>query len=110
MGKGQVPAHAWKAGESGNPGGRPAAVRELRALARTHTREAMLALVAALQRPREAVAAATIILAYGHGRPVQNVVARVIRGVEDLTDAEIAALLGQSAEEIEGEAEEKTDG
>jgi hypothetical protein len=66
----------------------------------------MDALLVALTKPRERVAAITLIFAYAYGRPIQNVVARVIRGVEDLTDAEIAALLGQSAGEIEGEAEE----
>jgi hypothetical protein len=55
-------------GVSGNPGGRP---KGIEAIAREHTPAAIAALVAALQNPRERVAAATVLLGYGWGKPVQ---------------------------------------
>jgi hypothetical protein len=59
----------WQPGESGNPGGRPKGIQHL---ARKHTTEAIAALVAALDNPKERVPAATVLLAYGWGRPVQQ--------------------------------------
>jgi hypothetical protein len=56
-------------GQSGNPGGRPRALLDARELARTHTPEAIAALVAALNSPRERVAAATALLDRAWGKP-----------------------------------------
>lgn len=66
-GKGFLP------GKSGNPGGQPGGIAELRALARAHTPEAIGALVEIVRArkapPAARVAAATAILDRGWGRP-----------------------------------------
>ena len=82
----------FKPGQSGNPGGRPAIVKTIQELARQKTPEAVAALLAALKKPGERVAAASVLLAYGYGRPVQAQNLRVIRSIHDLTDAEVAAI------------------
>lgn len=81
-------------GQSGNPGGRPVIVKHIQELARQHTPEALQALLDALKMPGERVPAANVLLAYGYGRPTQRNDVRVIRSIEDLTDAELAALAG----------------
>jgi hypothetical protein len=65
-GKGFVP------GKSGNPLGKKN-TSDLTTLARTYTVDAIHALVAALQKPRERVAAATALLDRGWGKPVQMI-------------------------------------
>lgn len=88
-------------GRSGNPGGRPAVVKSVQDLARQHTADAVGALVAALAKPGERVPAANVLLAYGYGRPAQTQNVRVIRSIEDLTDAELAALSRREAGDLE---------
>ena len=59
---------------SGNPGGRPRVLAEIRTLARTYTEPAVLALVEIMQHGRNEsarVAAAQAVLDRGWGRPVQ---------------------------------------
>jgi hypothetical protein len=92
MGNRRAPSTAFKPGQSGNPGGRPKILQNVKALAQARTEEAVEALVQALKKPGERVHAATILLAYGYGRPVQNVQMRVIRGIEDLSEEELVAL------------------
>jgi hypothetical protein len=72
QGKRPAPPHAWKPGQSGNPGGRPRVVADIQALARQHTDAAIRALVAALDSPRERVAAAQALLDRGYGRAPQR--------------------------------------
>jgi hypothetical protein len=48
-------------------------VASVQELARQHTSEAIAALVAALNSPRERVAAATVLLDRGWGRPLQAI-------------------------------------
>src|SRR5262249_23670060 len=69
-----APRNAFKPGQSGNPAGRPKKHRDfnVEALARQHTPEAIAALVAALEVPRERVAAAQVLLDRGWGRPRQS--------------------------------------
>ncbi len=67
----------WKPGQSGNPGGRPAVLKELQELARTHTDEAIMALVSVM-RDKRAPAAARVfasnsILDRGWGKAPQSV-------------------------------------
>jgi hypothetical protein len=59
----------FKPGVSGNPSGKRKACQDVQALARTHTPEAIEALVAALAYPRERVAAAVALLDRGWGKP-----------------------------------------
>ena len=70
---------SWKPGQSGNPTGRPAVVKEVRDLARQYTREAVLTLVSVMRdrgQPGAArVAAASQILDRGYGKPAQTIAA-----------------------------------
>ena len=89
----------FKPGQSGNPGGRPAVVKNIQELARAHTADAIAALVAALKEPRERVAAATALLDRGYGRPEQTHTVRRITRIEDLTDEELANLAAHAERE-----------
>jgi hypothetical protein len=91
--KGLTP-FTFKPGQSGNPSGRPTGHREFVELCRKMAPEAIQALYEALKRPRDVTAAAALILAYAHGRPVQTQNVRVIRSVEDLTEEELRHLAG----------------
>ena len=64
---------SWKPGQSGNPSGKPRRDIDIAALARSHAPEALAALVAALQSPKERVSAATVILDRAFGRPKQTI-------------------------------------
>ena len=98
--------HLWKPGQSGNPNGRPAVVREIRDLARAKTTIAFDTLCAACQSedaPWAArVAAAAHILDRGYGKPTQNINAAV-RDAQKMTDAELIAYLTGSDEADSGE-------
>ena len=71
----------WTKGVTGNPGGRPAIIREIRNLARKQT-EAAIETLAEICSDREApqaarVAAATALLDRGWGKPTQPIDANV---------------------------------
>jgi Family of unknown function (DUF5681) len=70
----KAPSSAWKRGQSGNPGGRPKVVAEIRELARQHGHEAIQRLVALMHSSNEGVAvrAAEALLDRGYGRPLQG--------------------------------------
>lgn len=86
----------WQPGQSGNPGGRPRIVGELKDLAREHTAEAFKTLLDVCQDteapPAARVAAAAHILDRGYGKPTQTVNATV-NHVKQMTDAELLAFL-----------------
>ena len=68
-------------GQSGNPGGRPGGVGEIREIAREHTEPAIGILVAVMNdagaSPSSRVAAATALLDRGWGRPAQTIDASI---------------------------------
>jgi hypothetical protein len=100
----KAPPHAWKAGQSGNPSGKPKMNVELRQACRDMTAEVLEALRGRLHTAKDAVAAANLILAYGYGRPVQNVNARVIRSMGDLSDEELQAIIAAGDAETQSES------
>jgi hypothetical protein len=59
-------------GQSGSPSGRPKKDREIEELARQHAPAAIAALAEALNG-KDRVAAASVLLAYGFGKPRQPV-------------------------------------
>jgi Family of unknown function (DUF5681) len=71
----------FKPGQSGNPGGRPKVVGEIRALARQHTQTALKTLIdiaADKKAPAAArVAAAAHLLDRGYGRPETKIEATI---------------------------------
>ncbi len=73
---------AFKKGQSGNPGGRPKEVAEVRKLAKEHGPAAIERLVELMssENERTAVAACEAILNRGYGRPAQSV---TLAGEED---------------------------
>jgi hypothetical protein len=68
-------------GQSGNPGGRPGGLGEIREIAREHTEPAIGILVAVMNdqqaAPSSRVAAATALLDRGWGRPAQTIDASI---------------------------------
>ena len=67
----------FRKGQSGNPGGRPKVVAEVKELAREHTAEAIETLVSimndAKSAPAARVSAANSLLDRGYGKPPQHV-------------------------------------
>jgi len=81
----------FRAGESGNPGGRPAGHGEIREIARQHTDTAIETLVKVMNdvdaSPSARVAAATALLDRGWGRPAQTIHASIDGNASMLDDA-----------------------
>lgn len=82
----------WIAGKSGNPGGRPKALRDVEELARQHTPSAIQALAEALGDPDKRVAAAVALLDRAWGKPKVITETTVKRDVLDYSLNELVAI------------------
>lgn len=90
------PGKPFAKGQSGNPGGRPKEVAEVRELARDHTETAVNTLVSIMtngEQPAAArVRASEVILDRGYGRAPQSFTAAITRLKKEERDAVVAAL------------------
>src|SRR3712207_1476389 len=86
----------WIKGRSGNPGGRPKALREVTELARQHGAEAIEFLTRVVrdenERPQHRIRAAELLLDRGYGKPSQTVHTNVARSFAELSDEELIAI------------------
>ena len=87
----------FKKGQSGNPGGRPAVIAEIKQLARKHTEEAINTLAAIMHdggaSPAARVSAANVLLDRGYGRALQTIEASGFsRPASAMSDDELAAI------------------
>jgi hypothetical protein len=99
----------WPKGKSANPGGRPKEVADIKRLARQYTPEAVKALRQALKRNEHAVSAATLLLAYGYGKPASTINVRQITDLADLTEDELRAIAGDTGPTIDATAADDQD-
>src|SRR5262245_3393314 len=87
----------FQKGQSGNPGGRPKEIAEVKELAREHMPAAIEALVSIMNNPKASdaarVSAATALLDRGYGKPQQHIsgdsisyVARLPMPIMDATE------------------------
>lgn len=94
----------WSKGQSGNPGGRPREIGELRALARERTVEALETLTEIMADekapPAARVSAACAILDRGFGRPAQAVALTNSDGVALNDEAEIDRRIAELEEKL----------
>ena len=93
----------FRPGISGNPAGRPRNFTFLDSVRALEPKAIALlerAIDKALSKqgapPPTAIKAAELVVAYSRGRPAQTQTVRVIRSVEDLTEAELEALAGSA--------------
>jgi hypothetical protein len=73
----RLPSGRFAPGVTGNPGGRPQAVRDVAAAARAHTADAISVLAEIMNSPKTPsaarVAASSLLLAYAWGKPTQAI-------------------------------------
>lgn len=112
---GGVTGKGFVAGRSGNPGGRPKVLAEVRSLAQKHGREAVERLVELMRSDNGPVAvrAAVELLDRGYGKPIQGVAVAsdkppvLVIGLQQPRHDPLALPAGQG---IEQEADAQDDG
>lgn len=94
-------------GHSGNPGGRPSGLGEIREIARQHTDEAVQVLVSVMNdakaAPAARVGAASAILDRGWGRAHQSIVANI--NTKESIDSSLLGFAGDLLAQISGKVE-----
>ena len=102
------PGKPFKPGQSGNPGGRPKIIAEVRDLAREQTENAVNVLTGIMndeEAPHAArVTAANSLLDRGWGKPAQSVAVTHSKSVTDMSDDELIEIIrGRSGNGVAGE-------
>ncbi len=100
----------FQKGRSGNPGGRPKAVKDVEEAAREHTPLAMQTLAAVCGDPKAPpaarVAASTALLDRGWGKPVARHVHAAVADPAQLSDAELVAIIAEGRAALAAPAED----
>lgn len=98
----KVIGRPFKAGQSGNPNGRPKIAGEIKALAREHAPTAFKRVLELLKSDDERVAfvAAQEILNRAYGKPTQYLDVTERKDISDLTDAELATIATASRDRV----------
>lgn len=95
------PGKRFTAGQSGNPGGRPRLPDDVRSLARSYTREAIMTAAEIMQNPEETgtarMTAVNTLLDRGWGKPAQHL---TLDTLGDLSDADLRAELAAAVAEL----------
>jgi len=91
----------FQPGQSGNPGGQPKGLADVRKAARTYTQEAIETLAKWMRddNPKASIPAAVALLNRGWGMPQQTVKATV-NHIREMTDAELTEFLTGEHDEI----------
>jgi len=88
----------FQKGQSGNPNGRPAIIRDIQTLARAHTVTAFDALIEVVKDrgapPSARVAAASQVLDRAYGKPTAFVEAK-IQSIQQMTDDDLVSFLSR---------------
>ena len=106
----RLPNGQFRPGASGNPGGRPGALSDVRELAREHTPAAVAKLAHIMEKGKSeqaCIAAASAVLDRGWGRPTQPIAGddelpSIGINTSSLTAEERATLVASIAESLRG--------
>jgi hypothetical protein len=101
----------FQRGQSGNPGGRPKVLDDIKTLARTNGEAAFRKVLALLdsEDERVALAAAQEVLNRAYGKPQQFIETTTKRDLSEMSDAEIIARLRELDELGEGATPSRSD-